>query len=135
MPSVDINWWAVIVAALINMAVGAVWYSPGVFGKHWARLTGHKTEGNMSMANTGYVVSALGALVQAWVLVHFVRFAGSTTFSKGLVTGFFIWLGFVAVVMAAMNAFEDRKWDLVRLNAGYWLVVLLINGGLLAAWR
>lgn len=135
MPSVDINWWAVIVAALINMVVGAVWYSPGVFGKYWARLTGHKTEGNMSMANSGYAVSALGALVQAWVLVHFVRFAGSTTFSKGLVTGFFIWLGFVAVVMAAMNAFEGRNWDLVRLNAGYWLLVLLINGGLLAAWR
>lgn len=135
MPSVEINWWAVIVAALINMAIGGIWYSPSVFGKYWAKLTGHKTEGGMSMANLGYAVSIVAALVQAFILVHFVRYAGSTTFWKGLVTGFWLWLAFVAVVMAAMNAFEGRKWDLVRINAGYWLLVLLINGGLLAAWR
>ncbi|HET7827391.1 MAG TPA: DUF1761 domain-containing protein [Candidatus Saccharimonadales bacterium] len=135
MPSVEINWWAVIIAAVINMAVGGFWYSPGVLGRRWAKLTGHKTDGNMSMANWGYAISAAGALVQAWILVHFVRYAGSTTFAKGVVTGFFIWLGFVAIVMAAMNAFEQRNWGLVRINAGYWLIVLLINGGLLAAWR
>jgi hypothetical protein len=135
MPSVEINWWAVFVAALINMAVGAMWYSPGVLGKHWAKLTGHKTEGGSTMANTGYVVSIIGALVQAFILVHFVRYAGAISFWKGIEVGFFIWLAFVLVVMAAMNAFEGRKWQLVQINAGYWLVVLVINGGLLAAWR
>jgi hypothetical protein len=135
MPSVDINWWAVIVAAVVNMAIGGIWYAPNVFGKHWAKLTSHKADGKMSMANSGYAVSAIGALVQAWILVHFIRYAGSTTFWKGLITGFFIWLGFVLIVMAAMNAFEGRKWQLVKINSGYWLLVLLINGGLLAAWR
>ena len=37
MPSVDINWWAVLAAAVINMVIGAIWYSPSGFGKPWMK--------------------------------------------------------------------------------------------------
>ncbi len=33
MQEIPINWLAVIVAAIIRLAVGAVWYSPVAFGK------------------------------------------------------------------------------------------------------
>ena len=134
MPSVDIHWLAVIVAAAVNMAVGAIWYSKGAFGKEWAKLTGRKLE-DMGGGGTGYGVAAVGALLQSWILAHFVVYAGSTTFWKGLVTGVWLWLAFIAVIMAAAIVFEGRSWMLWKVNAGYWLVVLLINGGLLAAWH
>jgi hypothetical protein len=134
MPSVDINWLALLVAAVVNMVVGALWYSPKLFGKPWAKLLGKKV-GDMGDANIGYAVSAIGALVQVWVLVHFVRYAGALTFVKGAVVGFWLWLAFVAVVMAMDVVFEGRNWKFWQINAGYFLVVLLINGGLLAAWR
>jgi len=39
-------------------------------------------------------------------------------------------------IETAVNmVFEGRSWHLWKINAGYFLVVLLINGGLLAAWR
>ncbi|HSX17922.1 MAG TPA: DUF1761 domain-containing protein [Candidatus Saccharimonadales bacterium] len=134
MPSVDIKWTAVIVAAVINMGVGSIWYSKGLFGKEWAKLTGRKLE-DMSGGGTGYGVAAVGALIQSWILAHFVVYAGSTTFWKGLVTGFWLWVAFVAVVAAVNIVFEGRSWALWKINTGYFLVVLLINGGLLAAWR
>lgn len=134
MPSVDVHWLAVIVAAVVNMVVGAVWYSKNLFGKEWSRLTGRKLE-DMSGGGASYGVAAVGALVQAWVLAHFVVYAGSGTFWEGLVTGFWLWLAFVAVVSAVHMAFEGRSWMLWKINAGYFLVVLLINGGLLAAWQ
>lgn len=134
MPSVDIHWLAVIVAAIVNMVVGAVWYSKPLFAKEWSKLTGRKME-DMGGGGMGYGVAAVGALIQAWILAHFVVYAGSTTFWKGLVTGFWLWLGFVAVVAAVHLVFEGRSWALWKINTGYFLVVLLINGGLLAAWR
>ncbi len=136
MPSVDINWWAVIVAALVNMVVGSIWYSKGAFGKEWAKLTGRKLE-QMSGGGSGYAVAAVGALLQSWILAHFVVYAsgGTLAFWRGLVTGFWIWVAFVAVVSAVHLVFEGRSWMLWKINAGYFLVVLLINGGLLAAWR
>jgi hypothetical protein len=134
MPTVDVNWLAIIAAAVINMVVGAVWYSKPLFAKEWSKLTGRKME-DMGGGGVGYGVAAVGALLQAWILVHFVRYAGDTTFWKGLVTGFWLWLGFVAVATAVNMVFEGRSWHLWKINAGYFLIVLLINGGLLAAWH
>src|SRR5579862_9434363 len=128
MPGVDINWWAVIVAAAINMAIGAVWYSPALFGKQWAHLLGKKA-GDMGDANKGYAITGVGALLQAWILSHFVSYAGDLTFWRGLVTGFWLWVGFVAIIMAGAMVFEGRSWKLWKINAGYYFVVLLITGG------
>jgi hypothetical protein len=134
MPSVDVHWLAVIVAAVVNMVVGAVWYSKPLFAKEWSKLTGRKME-DMGGGGMGYGVAFVGALIQAWILAHFVVYAGSSSFTDGLVTGFWLWLGFVAVATAVNMVFEGRSWNLWKINAGYFLVVLLINGGLLAAWR
>lgn len=134
MPEVDINIWAVLVAAAFNMVVGMFWYSKQLFGKEWAKLSGRKLE-EMSGGGTGYAVATVGALLQAYILAHFVTYTGSTNFWEGLVTGFWLWLGFVAVVIATNLVFEGRSWALWKINAGYFLAVLLINGGLLAAWR
>lgn len=134
MPSVDINWLALIVAAVINMAVGAAWYSPLLFGKKWAKLLDKKV-GDMGDANTGYAVSVIAALIQAWVLVHFIRYASALTFVKGAIVGFWLWLAFIGVVMAMNGVFEGRSWKIWKINAGYFLVIMIINGGLLAAWR
>jgi hypothetical protein len=133
MPSVEINWLAIVVAAFINMLVGAVWYSSAGFAKPWMKLTGHKMgEGS---AGLGYGITAIGALVQAFILVHFVRYAGAITAVRGAEAGFWLWLGFVGVVMATNIVFEGRPWKLWAINAGYFLVILIINGALLAAWR
>jgi len=134
MPGVDVHWLAVIVAAVVNMVVGAVWYSKGLFGKEWAKVTGRKLE-EMSGGGMGYGVAAVGALLQSWILAHFIVYAGDDTFWRGLVTGFWLWVAFVAVVGAVNIVFEGRSWALWKINTGYFLVVLLINGGLLAAWR
>jgi len=134
MPDVDINIWAVLVAAVVNMVAGTIWYSKGLFGKEWSKLVGRKLE-EMSGGGVGYAVAAVGALVQAYILAHFVQYTGSTTFWDGLVTGFWLWLGFIAVAIAVNLVFEGRTWALWKINAGYFLIVLLINGGLLAAWR
>jgi hypothetical protein len=134
MPSVDINWWAVVVAALINMGAGFVWYSKALFAKDWTKATGKKME-DMDGGGAGYIFTTVAALVQGWVLAHFISYAGSNSFWEGMVTGFWIWLAFVAITMATNYMFESRPWRLWQINAGYFLVVLLINGGLLAAWR
>lgn len=133
MPSVEINYWAVLVAALINMAVGAIWYSSVLFAKPWTKLTGHKMGGGSPAV--GYAITATGALLQAWILVHFVRYAGALSAVKGAEVGFWLWAAFVAVVMATNIVFEGRPWRLWAINSGYFLVVLLVNGAILAAWR
>lgn len=134
-----INWHvhylAVIVAAVINMAIGAAWYSPALFGKAWSKLIGQKPEAMRQNAGTGYMVSTIGALLQAFVLANVVRDTGLTTAFRGALLGFWLWLAFVAVCVATDVVFAHRSWKLWKINAGYFLVVLVINGALLAVWR
>lgn len=129
-----LNYWTIILAAVINMAVGAFWYSPALFGKVWAKALGKK-EGDMGDANTGYSVSTVGALVQNFILANLVVDLGLTTVSKGAMLGFWLWLGFLVLVMAGDTVFASRSWKIWKINAGYYFVVLVINGALLAAWR
>jgi hypothetical protein len=134
MPSVDINLADVLVAAVINMIIGAIWYSPVLFAKQWSKLVGRKMEDLQKSAGPGYAVAAIGALIQAYVLAHFVQYAGATSVGEGLVTGLWLWIGFVAVTTAMNYMFAGRSWQLWQIDAGYFLVVLMINGALLATW-
>src|SRR6266513_1750644 len=106
MPDVDINYVAVLAAAVVNMVVGMAWYSESLFGKSWSKLTGRSMDDMRgSGAGPGYAIAAVGALLQAYILAHFVQYAAANTVSEGAITGFWIWLGFVAVVMAVNTLF------------------------------
>lgn len=137
--NVVINWWAVIVAAAINMVVGYFWYSKMLFGNDWAKLTGRKLEDMSKNAGPGYAVTIVGALVQAYILAHFVEYvkpfyATYSLVSVGLLTGLWAWIAFVAIPQGVNTVFAGTRKKLWAINTGYFLVVLLINGALLAKW-
>jgi hypothetical protein len=138
--NVDVNWLAVVVAAGINMVIGALWYSPVLFAKPWTKLVGKKMEDLQGNAGPGYGVAVVGALLQAYILRHFVAFAAGAypTYSDvmiGFLTGLWLWLGFVAVVGAVNTVFAGRPWKLWAIDTGYFLVVLVANGILLSVWH
>ena len=83
MPEVSVNYLAVVVAAVASMIIGAIWYSPRVFGRMWMRLTG-KTMDQMAgqSAGRGYLVTFIGSLVTAWVLAVFVDFTNATSIGE-----------------------------------------------------
>src|SRR3989344_3245161 len=133
MPTVEINYLAVLVAAVINMVVGAIWYSPVLFAKDWSKLTGRKAN-EMGDGSTRYVITFAGALLQAYILTHFVSYSGAVTAVEGAMTGFWLWLGFVAITQGVNTVFAGTRKKLLAINTGYFLAVMLINGALLAVW-
>lgn len=139
MPSVDINWWAILVAVAVNMVVGFIWYSPALFAKSWAKFTGKKMD-EMGDGTQGYILTTIGAFVQAFILTHFVAYAAYfyptySDVSVGIITALWAWLGFVAIPQGVNTIFEGRRKKLWAINTGYFLVVLLINGIILATWH
>lgn len=138
MISGDVNYLAVLIAAIVSMAVGAYWYSPAGFGKQWAALMGWGDAAKMDQMKKGatksYVWGFVGALVMAFVLANVVRLAGATSFVEGAVVGFWVWLGFVATTQIGSILWDMKPAKLFAINSGYSLVTLLINGAILAIW-
>lgn len=135
----DVNYLAVLVSAIIQMAVGAFWYSPAGFGKQWAALMGWtdpaKIEAMKKGATKGYVGGFIGALVLSYVLAQFVYLAGASTLTGGATVGFWVWLGFVATTQISTLLWDNKPPKLFAINTAYSLVTLLVSGAILALWQ
>ncbi len=135
MPEADINYMAVVVGAVISMVLGYVWYSPVLFAKAWTKEMGKSEKELKESANaTSYLIMFVASLVLAYVLAHFVDYTNSATTSAGAVTGFWLWLGFMATVGVSQTLFHGKTWKLFCIDYGYHLVEMLIIGAVLAVW-
>ncbi len=132
---VPVNYLAVVVAALANYVIGAIWYG-ALFGKAWIRLSGAT---DMKMTAGSVVFSLIGALFMSYVLHHALVFASAylktSGVGAGLMVGFFNWIGFIAPVTVGVVIYEKKPWKLWLLNNGYWLVSLLVMGVILSLWQ
>ena len=133
---VPVNYVAVVIGAILAMVVGSVWYSKALFGKEWMKLVG-KSESDINKGNMPllYGTMFVGALVEAYVLAHFIHYAGAYSLINGIKTGIWAWLGFVAVTSLANSMFEGRPMKLFYINAGYALVNLMIMGAVIGLVR
>lgn len=132
---VNINLVAVLVASIVSMALGFLWYSPMMFAKPWMKLMGYSAESMKKaqkemgkMYGISFVLSLLTAYVMAHVMAlskSFYHYSGVTT---GMTTAFWMWLGFVMPVQATSEIFGSKKWNLLGINTGYQLVSLLGMG-------
>lgn len=133
--NVEVNFLAILVAGIVSMAVGFLWYGPMLFGKIWMQLMGHTAESmkkaQKEMGKT-YAMSFVLALVMAYVLSHVMalsqNFFHYSMLSTGIMTGFWMWLGFVMPVQATDALFGGKRKKLVAINAGYQLASLLAMG-------
>jgi len=137
---VEINYLALLVVAVLNMALGFVWYSPMLFGKQWSVLMGWGKMSEKDMktkqqeAMPAYMWSFVGSLVMGYVLSHVVQTFGDMSLMGGLQAGFWMWLGFVAPVMISSNMFNNKPMSLFYIDGGYRFVSLLLMGAVLAMW-
>ncbi len=134
----DINYLAVLVAAVASMVIGFLFYGP-LFGKFWIALMGFTKEqldaGKAKGMSKSYALGFLGSLVTSYVLARFVAYTGAGGISGGLQTGFWAWLGFVATVALGSILWEGKSWKLYGLNMGYQFMNLLAMGAILAVWQ
>jgi hypothetical protein len=127
----NVNLIAVIVAAVVNMVVGSLWYSKMMFANQWMKLTG-KSMANMKGANQAMVMMAVVSLVEAYILAVVISAFGAIDLLGGAKVGFWIWLGFVVTTRASDILFEKRPAKLYQINVGYELVAFILMGAVIA---
>ena len=139
MIDIVINYWAVLVSGVAQMALGSLWWSPMMFGKSWMKLSGLneavvKATSRSKMVRL-YTVNLASALLMAYVLAHFVAYTNSTTVFTGARTGFWIWLGFIFTTTLGDYLFSGRSLKLHAINYGFYLIGLVGMGMILAVWH
>jgi hypothetical protein len=129
----NINYLAVLVAAVGAWITGAAWY--GVLGKAWLAALG-KTKEELKTGPLPFVLSFVADLIVAFVLAGVVGAvgAGKVGLWSGIVTGALMWLGFVVTTLAVNNLYSGRKTTLTVIDAGHWLAALVVAGAIIGAF-
>ena|SRR3989344_3605732 len=140
----NVNYLPVIVAALIHMAIGFVWYSPRFFGNTWAKLMGWPLEAKEDKG-TGkeqkkgmfqtYTLSFLSALIMAYMLSSLIALTRMRAIFETMELAALIWLGFVATTTFTNSLFTGKSKKLWLIDYGYVLVSLIIMSILFTFWR
>jgi polyferredoxin len=64
----EVNYLAVLVATVVTMVLGFLWYSPVLFGHAWAKLRNVKMEEMSGGGPLTYILTALTALGGSFIL-------------------------------------------------------------------
>jgi len=132
--NMTINHLAVIVAALSDFVVGALWYSPLLFARPWMKANNLTSE-DLKKGNPAviYTVVLVLALIISYNLAFFLG-NPETDATWGLTAGFLagVW---AAAAMTIVALFEKRSVRYILINAGYMLVAFSLKGLILGAWR
>ena len=142
----DVNLFAVLVAGVVPMVIGALWYGP-IFGKRWMALmetTEEELREGFNPLKT-YGVSFVLALVTAFVIAQLVAEVspesvasmggGGGSAMVGVHVALMALVAFVLPVSHQSVTFEGRKAGLAWLNIGYNGVALLGQAVVIALWR
>jgi hypothetical protein len=131
---VQVNWWAVVLATVVAMVIGMVWYAKPVFGSTWQKLVGKSDKDLKEMSWMPVFLAIAANFISAWVLAHLVFLsnyfyaADYSWMGSALMTAFFVWLGFQVTLLLIHESFEQRPSKLIAMTAANQLAVLLGMG-------
>ena len=135
MDNLDINHLAVFVCAILNLALGALWYSPPLFYRAWLRET-NLSEEKLAGSKPAkiYGLSFLFALAISHNLAFFLG-NNQTGPLWGASAGFLAGFGWSTLIFAIIAFFERRSWRYIFINGGFITVYFTLIGFILGSWR
>ena len=146
------NYFALIVAALVPMIMGMIFYHPKVMGNAWMEANGFTMEhvkANMPKP-TMYILTLVTSFLLAFFFWGWVTGAGGedggfqttapdghsyVTFQHGAFHGLAFGITVLLPIFASMAVFEmrSRKWAIV--NILYWTLTAIVMCGIISVWR
>ncbi len=160
----EMNWIAIVIAALSTLVVGFIWYHPKVFGTVWLKETGLTEEklekGNMlKVFALIYLFSLFIVIIETSLTIHqtgalamvggvtkinealpsfnaFMADYGTAfrTYKHGALHGFISGLFFAFPIVAINGMFERKSWKYILINSGFWITTLTIIGSIICGW-
>ena len=134
----SINFLALGAAAIASFGLGALWYSPVLFGKIWQQEIG-MTEEDLKGANmpmifgTTFVLTFIMGLGLAMIIAG--HEGAEMNWMSGAHHGLYAGLAFVGTSMAINYLYQRRSFKLWAIDAGYQILFLTIMGAILGAWQ
>ena len=128
----DVNWLAVVVAAVSAFVLGGIWYGP-LFKTTWCREAGVDMDANArhpaAVFGGAFVLSLVAAIAFAWYL------GPAPKLHLALHSGLYVGVAFVATSFGINYAFAQRSLKLWLIDGGYHTLQFVLYGLVLGLWH
>jgi hypothetical protein len=123
----NLNWLAIVAAAVSAFVLGGLWYSPLMFVKIWMKETGitEETTKNANMLKI-FSLAFILSLIASFFLAMFIGTKAGAF--NGSLAGFMAGLGWVFTFMGISYLFESRTFVHFLINSLYSIISLTIMG-------
>ncbi|MFD2941349.1 DUF1761 domain-containing protein [Flavobacterium notoginsengisoli] len=159
-----INFFALLISAIVTLVVGFIWYSPKVFGTIWMKennLTQEELRKGSMLKIFGltYIFSLMITMTLMSLTIHqsgaigmvggpplidsakpsFAAFMADygmayRTFKHGALHGFMSGFFFAFPLIGINGLFERKSWKYIFIHTGYWLITLTLMGGIVCGF-
>lgn len=123
----------VVVAVVIAMFLGTVWYGP-LFGKPWLALTKLTEKQIQDAMKKSIAIGSLNTAIYVIAVALMTNAFEQASYLNTLLPAFLLWLGLSATTEAAGSIWDKRPWKLFLIHIGYTFCVLLITSALVFFW-
>ena len=125
--TLEINWLAVLAAAVVTFVLGGVWYGP-LFGRVWRTAEGQAEPqpGRQKHPALVYGLSFVLMLIAAAVLA--IALGPDPNVPRSVVVGVVVGAGWVATSFGVNYLFAGRRLALFAVDAGYNVVLFALMG-------
>ena len=128
----QLNWLAIIVAAISTFLIGGIWYS--LFQKQWMAVNNFTMELlQRRKLPLVFGLSFIFSFIMAFNLAMFIGAKSGVQF--GLIAGFLAGFGWVFFSIGIISLFEKRSFKYILINGGYMTVAFTVMGAILGAWH
>ena len=112
---------AVIIAAVVNIVLGALWYNPNFLGKAWAFTHGFREDALKGTPKT-YAGAFLVGFVIAYVLGLVLNKLQVNTVAGAMTSAFWLWLGFIVTTHFSGVLWAKKPFQAYLIDVGFYLV-------------
>jgi hypothetical protein len=133
---IEVNWVLIIVATIAQFVLGALWYSPMLFGKVWMQImevTHLSKEAMQKMQKEMAPFYGLQILLTLFTTFNLANFIGMLPQFSSYHLAFWIWSAFIVPtqISAVIWANTKKKYWLKQLGI---MISMQLVGIMLAAW-
>jgi len=128
----------VLLSAIAVFVLGALWYSPFLFGRAWVRAHGYTEEKIAQMrasASRAYAVSFVCYIIMALAMSILIGRLDVRMIVGGVKLGAVLGIGFAAPLGLTASMFSEKRLSAWLIDAGYQIAYLILMGVILVAWR
>jgi hypothetical protein len=163
------NFYAILVAALVPTAIGFIWYHPKVFGTLWMKENGFTEEGLKAgnfllIFGISLLLSFMLSFFSTTLFIHqfhvgsvfqgmpgledpstelgayyadFMAKYGNNfrTFKHGVLHGAISSIFLVLPIIGINALYERKSFKYILLHVGFWMLTLMLMGGIISAWQ